>query len=172
VLLEACRLLVDRRVPFELVMIGDGPLASRLRASVERLGLAGHVTLAGAVPPEGIAEQLDRADAMVISSFMEGVPVVLMEAMAKELGVVSTRVGGICELVSEGQSGWLADAGSAESLAECIGRYAIDPASCRAHGRVGRRRVSEAYDIRASAAAMAEQFHARAPSTPGQRKAA
>lgn len=172
VLLEACRLLADRRVPFELVMVGDGPMSSRLVETVERLGLSGHVTFAGGVPQERIQAHFDRADAMVVSSFMEGVPVVLMEAMAKELGVVSTRVGGIGELVSHGESGWLVDAGSAESLAEGIRRYAADPDLCRVHGRVGRRRVIESYDIAASARAMAELFRARVSPPVRERRAA
>jgi glycosyltransferase involved in cell wall biosynthesis len=172
VLLEACRLLADRRVPFELVMVGDGPMSSRLSQDVERLGLSRHVTLAGGVPQERIQAHFDRADAIVVSSFMEGVPVVLMEAMAKELGVVSTRVGGIAELVAHGESGWLVDAGSAESLAEGIRRYGADPHLCRVHGRVGRRRVLESYDIAASARAMADLFRARVSAPARERKAA
>jgi glycosyltransferase involved in cell wall biosynthesis len=130
------------------------------------------VTFAGGVPQERIQSHFDRADAMVVSSFMEGVPVVLMEAMAKELGVVATRVGGIGELVSHGESGWLVDAGSAESLAEGIRRYAADPELCRTHGRQGRRRVIELHDIRDSATAMAELFRGRVAHREQERKAA
>ncbi len=172
VLLEACRLLADRRVPFELVMVGDGPMMSRLGEAVDRLGLGGHVTFAGGVPQERIQSHFDRADAMVVSSFMEGVPVVLMEAMAKELGVIATRVGGIGELVSHGESGWLVDAGSAESLADGIRRYAANPEVCRTHGRQGRRRVIELHDIRESATAMAQLFRGRVADREQERKAA
>ena len=96
----------------------------------------------------------------------------IMEAMAKELGVVATKVGGIGELVSHGESGWLVDAGSAESLADGIRRYAADPELCRTHGRHGRRRVMELHDIRDSATAMAELFRGRIVRATQERKAA
>lgn len=157
-LLDACKMLADTGLDFELTMVGDGPLLVSLRSTVGKLGLQDRVRLAGAVPQEQIQPYFDRADAMVVSSFMEGVPVVLMEAMAKELGVVATRVGGIPELVEHGVSGLLVDAGLARALAEGILAYAVNPELCRQHGIAGRRRVIEAHSIAATADGMAALF--------------
>jgi glycosyltransferase involved in cell wall biosynthesis len=157
-LLDACKLLADTGLQFELTMVGDGPLLNPMRSAVDRLGLGDRVRLAGAVPQEQIQPYFDRADAMVVSSFMEGVPVVLMEAMAKELGVVATRVGGIPELVEDGMSGFVVDSGSARALAEGIRTYAANPDLCRRHGVVGRRRVSDQYSIGATAEGMTRLF--------------
>ncbi len=157
-LLDACKLLADTGLQFELTMVGDGPLMNPMRSAVDRLGLGDRVRLAGAVPQEQIQPYFDRADAMVVSSFMEGVPVVLMEAMAKELGVVATRVGGIPELVEHGVSGFVVDSGSACALAGSIRAYAADPDLCRRHGVVGRGRVSDQYSIGATAEGMTRLF--------------
>jgi glycosyltransferase involved in cell wall biosynthesis len=95
---------------------------------------------------------------MVVSSFMEGVPVVLMEAMAKELGVIATRVGGIPELVEDGVSGVLVNPGSADSLAGAIRALAADPSSCQRLGAQGRKRVLADYAIDQVGAGMVALF--------------
>lgn len=159
VLLDACGRLRRDGVEFELEMIGDGPMRPRLEAQVGALGLGGCVKIVGAVDQDRIGEHYDRADIMVISSFMEGVPVVLMEAMAKELGVVSTRVGGVPELVEDGATGFLVDPGSSASLADAIKRYATDLALCRLHGQRGRSWVLSKYNINHAATGMAALFN-------------
>jgi glycosyltransferase involved in cell wall biosynthesis len=110
------------------------------------------------VPQEQIQQYFDQADVMIVSSFMEGVPVVLMEAMAKELGVVSTRVGGVPELIEDGVTGFLVDPGSSESLAAALTKYAAQPSLCRVHGERGRQRVIKDYGISSTAAGMAQLF--------------
>jgi colanic acid/amylovoran biosynthesis glycosyltransferase len=158
VLLEACGILAAEGLDFHLTMVGDGPLMDHLRTSIAQHGLARHVDLVGPVPQENIQQYFDNADAMVVSSFMEGVPVVLMEAMAKELGIVSTRVGGIAELVEAGTSGILVDAGSARSLADGIRQYIADPQLCRQHGKAGRLKVLGEFDVAGTAQGMADLF--------------
>lgn len=158
VLLDACGRLKREGVEFEVEMIGDGPMRARLESQIARLKLAGCVRLVGAVDQDRIGEHYDRADIMVISSFMEGVPVVLMEAMAKELGVVSTRVGGVPELVDDGTSGFLVAPGSSAALADGIRRYAVDRSLCRAHGKTGRGRIIGEYSVGGTADGMANLF--------------
>lgn len=158
VLLDACGRLKRDGVAFELEMVGEGPMRARLEARIANLHLGDRVHLAGAVDQDRIGAYYDRADVMVISSFMEGVPVVLMEAMAKELGVVATRVGGVPELVEEGISGFLVDAGSGSSLATAIRTYADDVRLCRTHGANGRRRVLGDYHIEQTAEGMESLF--------------
>lgn len=163
VLLDACAILKDGGVAFELEMVGDGPMRPELEGQIQRLGLGAHVRLVGAVAAERLGEYMNRADAMVISSFMEGVPVVLMEAMATELGVISTRVGGIAELVEDGVSGLLVDPSSAPALARAITVYASNPDVCRNHGAAGRRRVLAGYQINQTAEGMAALFRGHLP---------
>ena len=147
VLLDAIAALVREGCEVELEMVGDGPERAALEKRVNSLGLLGRVVFSGAVSQDEIGEHYDRADAMIVSSFMEGVPVVLMEAMAKELGVVATRVGGIPELVEEGISGFLVNAGSVEALVAPIRKLAAEPDQCRRYGAAGRRRVLAEYSV-------------------------
>ena len=119
-LLEACAELSERGVDWTLDMVGDGEMRDDLRMMAEGLGIADRVTFSGPVGQESIREHLERANVMVMSSFMEGVPVVLMEAMAMQLPVVATRVGGVPELVRDGVSGRLVSPGSVSALADAL----------------------------------------------------
>jgi glycosyltransferase involved in cell wall biosynthesis len=139
--LQACRLLTARGVDWHLDMIGDGPSRERLQRMAADLGIAGQVTFHGAAGQDEILAHFDRADALVVSSFLEGVPVVLMEAMAKELAVIATRVAGIGELVEDGVSGLLVDASSVEDLAAAMERLANERDRLREYGKAGRQRV-------------------------------
>jgi len=158
VLLDAMAILGREGAEVELEMVGDGPERAALDRRIAARGLSGRVVLSGAVSQDEIGAHYDHADAMVVCSFMEGVPVVLMEAMAKELCVVATRVGGIPELVEDGVSGLLVDAGSAEALAAPIKKLAADPDRCRTYGIAGRARVAAAYSSELLGAGMAELF--------------
>lgn len=119
-LLEACRALSDEVLDWTLDLVGDGPELPELRRYAVRLGIADRVVFSGAVGQQDIQQHFDRADLFVLSSFMEGVPVVLMEGMAKGLPVIATRVGGVPELVKDGVSGWLVSPGCAVSLAAAL----------------------------------------------------
>jgi glycosyltransferase involved in cell wall biosynthesis/peptidoglycan/xylan/chitin deacetylase (PgdA/CDA1 family) len=163
VLLDACRLLADADERFELCMVGDGPQQGELAEQARRLGLADRVRLIGPVAQERIQEHFDRADVMVLSSFMEGVPIVLMEAMAKQLGIVATRVGGIPELVDDGVHGFLVAPGSARALADGIARYLKDPALAQRHGVAGRERVIALHHLDRTAEGMVELFRRYLP---------
>ncbi|MBL8764888.1 MAG: glycosyltransferase family 4 protein [Phycisphaerae bacterium] len=158
VLLDACRALGALGVEWSLDMVGDGPLRAELAGRIAAQGLGGRVTLRGAVGQDDIQSHFDRADVMVVSSFMEGVPVVLMEAMAKELPVVATAVGGIPELVDHGVSGLLVRTGAAAPLTEALHALARDPARRASMGRAGRARVLAEYNVESTGRGMAELF--------------
>jgi colanic acid/amylovoran biosynthesis glycosyltransferase len=147
VLIDAMAALRNEGTGVVLEIVGDGPERGVLEERVKTLGLGGCVEFCGAVSQDRIGENYDRADALIISSFMEGVPVVLMEAGAKELAVIATRVGGIPELVVNGESGVLAHAGSAEELVKAIRVLAADPERCRDFGARGRERVLAEYTV-------------------------
>ena len=157
-LLKACRKLQDRGFDWQLTMIGDGPTRADLERLTDELGIADHVDFTGAVGQDEIGKYFDQANVMVVSSFMEGIPVVLMEAMARELAVIATHVGGIGELVESGQSGWLIEAGCVDALADALLEAAADPSRLSEMGEVGRRRVEEQFAAHHVGAAMRKLF--------------
>ncbi len=146
-LLKACAQLAKEGNAYELNMVGDGRLMPSLQALVKSLGIHDRVTFSGAVGQDQIAGHFDRADVMVVSSFMEGVPVVLMEAMAKRLAVIATRVGGIAELVRDGIDGVLVSPGSVEALAAAIRPLSLEPSSCERFGKSAREHVIAEFSV-------------------------
>lgn len=157
-LLRACSQLSNEGVGWELDMVGDGPRMTRLRELSRSLGIEDRVTFSGAVGQDRIGEHFDRADVMVVSSFMEGVPVVLMEAMSKRLAVIATKVGGVPELVRDGIDGLLVSPGSVESLAEAIRSLASDPQACELRFSTGRERIEAEFSLRGLGEGMIRLF--------------
>ena len=124
-------------------IFGEGPGRAFLEAEIARNGLEANICLLGWGTPRQIRERIRGARAFVLPSFAEGLPVVLMEAMALRRPVIATAIAGISELV-DSQVGWLVPSGSAEALAEAM-EAALDaePHTLRAMGDEGRRRVLE-----------------------------
>ncbi len=164
VLLQACAALRAQGRGFHVTFVGDGPERPALEAAADSLGVRSVVTFAGAVGQDKVHGFLDKADMMVLPSFAEGLPVVLMEAMAKEVPCVSTRIMGIPELIEDGVNGFLAPASDGETLARCVQRLLDDPALGAELGRKGRLTVREAYDIEANGRAMHDLFLRYLPS--------
>lgn len=150
-LLEAVAALRAAGRDVRLTVLGDGPDRGRLERLADRLGLRDVVHFGGAVPQTETAAWYQAADVFCLPSFAEGVPVVLMEAMATGLPVVTTRIAGIPELVEDGVSGRLVPPGRADLLASALAELADDPALRRRMGEAGRRAVCEEFDIRRSA---------------------
>ena len=115
-LLEAAARLKGEGIPFELVLAGDGELRPELERLIDRYDLHRHVRITGWISSREVREELLAARALVLPSFAEGLPVVIMEAMALRRPVLTTYVAGIPELVQSGRNGWLFPAGSVEEL--------------------------------------------------------
>ena len=164
-LLEACRQLEDRGIDWQLEMIGGGEMLKTVRDLVKTHGLEHRVSLPGPVGQDEIVSHFHAADVMVISSFMEGIPVVLMEAMACEMAVLSTNVAGIPELVTDGVEGVLVRAGSVDDLAAGLLRLAEQRDQLSAMGRAGRARVMSEFAIDDVGRRMAALFRANLTST-------
>jgi colanic acid/amylovoran biosynthesis glycosyltransferase len=158
VLLEAVRRLRAGGIDVRAIVVGDGPARGQLGALAEELGIAAAVEFAGAVGQDEIRRFYESADVFCAPSFAEGVPVVLMEAMAMGLPVVATRVMGVPELVEDRVSGKLVAPGRADLLAEAIGELAAEPAERRRLGEAGRSRVIAEFDIDRSAAQLQRLF--------------
>ena len=157
-LIEAIARLRDRGVQTRLEIIGDGPKRAALERLVDRFGLRDVVVLTGPVGQDEIAEHYRRADLYVHASFAEGIPVVLMEAMAHRLPVVATSVMGVGELVHHERTGLLVRPGRIDQLTQAIEQLAGDADRRRAFGEAGRRIVEAEFDVRASAARLRDLF--------------
>ncbi|MFN4329821.1 MAG: glycosyltransferase [Limnobacter sp.] len=119
-LLQACSVLKSRGVKFELVLAGDGEMRDIIERTITSENLQDSVRITGWISSEQVRDELLKARALVLPSFAEGLPIVLMEAMALKRPVISTLVAGIPELVEHGVHGFLAPAGDTLKLADLI----------------------------------------------------
>jgi glycosyltransferase involved in cell wall biosynthesis len=131
----------------EAVLVGDGPDRPTVEEEVRRFGLESTVELLG--ERDDVPELLRRADVFVLSSNSEGLPLSILEAMAARLPVVASNVGGVPEVVVDGDTGLLVPPGDPQSLAAAIERLLEDPVLCRRLGEAGRIRVAEHFDLAA-----------------------
>jgi glycosyltransferase involved in cell wall biosynthesis len=146
-LVEAAAELSRGGQRFELVLVGDGELRGELEAAISRHGLREHVTITGWQSAAQVRSHIQGSRAFVLPSFAEGLPVVIMEALALCRPVISTWVAGIPELVTDGVHGWLTPAGALQPLVAAM-RDALTAAPARLGemGRAGRARVLDAHD--------------------------
>lgn len=155
VLLEALATVRDRHPEVHLTLVGDGPDRTGLEALAQAQGLAGITRFAGACSQDEVAAHLTKADVFVLPSFAEGLPVVLMEALASRVPVVATRIAGIAELVVDNETGILVPPGDAAALASALDRLLKMPGTGIAMGRAGRDKVIAEFNIRHETARLA-----------------
>lgn len=159
VLLEAIRVLRERGVPSAVVMIGDGPERTAIKAKLVEYSPGDSVQLLGWQSSSRVHDEIVSARAMVLPSFAEGLPVVLMEALALGRPVVTTWVAGIPELVENGVNGWLVPPGSAEALADAIEKALRTPvAQLTTMGLAGREKVLRQHNAATEATKLARLF--------------
>ena len=159
VMLEAVRQVVFRGGKVELAVIGDGPERGEMEKYVASNGLAGCVTIVGWASGDRVREELVRARALVLPSFAEGLPVVLMESLALGRPVITTWVAGIPELAEHGVNGWLVPPGSVEALADAMEQALKLPVETLTRmGLDGRSKVRRNHDAAKEAAKLAELF--------------
>ena len=130
---------------FEAILVGDGPDRPAVEREIRRLGLESTVEVLG--ERHDVPELLAGADVFVLSSESEGLPISILEAMAAALPVVASNVGGVPEIVVDGRTGFLVEAGDQEGLAVAIGRLLGDRTLRRDLGEAGRVRVAEHFDL-------------------------
>jgi colanic acid/amylovoran biosynthesis glycosyltransferase len=119
-LIEAAARLAARGIRFELVLAGEGEIRGELEALIRAHGLSEQVRITGWISSAEVRREMLAARALVLPSFAEGLPVVIMEAMALKRPVLTTYVAGIPELVQDGRTGWLFPAGSVSALAKAL----------------------------------------------------
>jgi glycosyltransferase involved in cell wall biosynthesis len=149
-----------RDVPdIHVSLVGDGEMRADLEAAIAAHGLSENVTLTGWLSEAGVRDELANAHALVIPSFAEGLPMVVMEAMASGRPVLATYVAGTPELVVPEETGWMVPAGDVQALADLMVRVAAVPqARLTQMGQQARERVLERHDIDQEAEKLAGHF--------------
>jgi glycosyltransferase involved in cell wall biosynthesis len=145
VLIDALGAARERHPGLRLTIVGDGPDRAALEALSRPQGDA--IRFTGPLKQAEVAELLATTDALVLPSFAEGVPVVLMEAMATRLPVIATRVAGVAELVTDGVSGLLVAPGDPEALRDAVLEIAQDGDRRDSMGEAGRQTVEAEFDV-------------------------
>jgi glycosyltransferase involved in cell wall biosynthesis len=158
-LIEAAAKLKEQGRDFELVIVGDGPLRDALETRIDQLGLQESVRVTGFLSNYRVREELLAARALVLPSFAEGLPVVIMEAFALGRPVISTFIAGIPELVESGVNGWLVPPGAVAPLADAMAEaLTADPADLERMGRAGSKRVAQQHKITTEAEKLLDLF--------------
>ena len=146
VLFDAIVAMADRHPDLTLRLVGDGPDRPALEAEIARHGLTDRVVFLGYRSQAEVADELAQADVFVLPSFAEGVPVVLMEAMAAQVPVLTTRIAGIPELVEDKVSGLVVPPGDVAAFTDALEVLLSDPDKRAQFGAAGRAKVVEEYN--------------------------
>lgn len=168
ILIEAAALLARDGVEFELVLAGDGEMRRQIETAIVNLGLQHKVRITGWLDSAQVRAEIVASKALVLPSFAEGLPVVIMEAMALRRPVLTTYVAGIPELVLAGEHGWLFPAGAVDELAAAMKSCLATPESALEEmGNRARARVLARHDVDLEAACLAGFFRAAVAGDPG-----
>ncbi len=163
-LVEAAARLVRKGIALELVLAGGGEMRQEVEALIARLGIETHVRVTGWLSSDEVRREILAARALVLASFAEGLPVVIMEAMALGRPVLTTYVAGIPELVLPGECGWLFPAGDVEVMAQRMEECLNTPPDVLARmGEAARARVLARHDVDTEAAKLEGLFQAVRP---------
>ncbi len=162
-LLEAVARLRRMEVRCRVMIAGDGPLRSYLERRVEEMGIGDRVLLPGNV--DDLEDLMLGADIFALPSLWEGLPLVLLEAMARRLPIVATRIKGVADVVEDGVSGLLVEPGDAAGFADALAALLRDPPRRAALGAAGREIVSRHYDFERVCQQLSRLYEEVAPST-------
>lgn len=166
VLLDAVRRLASTRDDVHLDIVGDGPLRPHVESIIAQEKLSEHVTLHGYLSQAQLRALQQEVDVMVLTSFAEGLPVVLIEAMAGGLPVVAPRITGIPELIEHGTSGFLYTAGHVDELCSAVESLLDDPDVRSRFARNGRGVVESQFSLTTECERNAAVFAARLAGNP------
>ncbi|MCB0017394.1 MAG: glycosyltransferase family 4 protein [Anaerolineales bacterium] len=163
-LIRACALLTEQGIAYRCDIIGKGPEEANLAALIEELGLSEQVRLKGPRAQDGVRKAYRKADLFVLPCVIgsdnnqDGLPTVLLEAMACGLPVVSTRLTGIPEMITDGQEGRLVDPGDVAALAQALGELAADATLRERMSAAARATTERKFDVRQNVAQLLQWF--------------
>jgi glycosyltransferase involved in cell wall biosynthesis len=162
ILLKAALLLTNQGIDFKIVLVGDGELRCQIEAEIAKYNLVDKIRFTGSLAAKQVRNEILAARALVLPSFAEGLPVVIMEAMALRRPVIATFVGGIPELVRTDQDGWLVPPGDSVALAEAMRQCLETSVEVIARmGEAARERVLLRHNVDTEAAKMQKLFMER-----------
>ena len=147
ILLDSLMILKDTYPELNLTVVGDGEDRNMITAKVEQLGLQKQVKFVGYQSQTEVRQYLQQSSIFVLPSFAEGVPVVLMEAMAARLPVITTQIAGVSELVEDGVNGYVIPPGEPNVLANRLTQLLEDKSLCDRLGKAGRAKVENAFNL-------------------------
>jgi len=153
---------------WRFVHVGGGPLLRELKNLAERLGLSGRIEWRGAQPQEQVLALYRQADLFVLASRIaddgdrDGLPNVLMEAQSQAVAVLATRISGIPELIDDGATGMLVEAGDGPALARGLETLIREPALRQRLGEAGRRRIEAKFDMERGIDLLLDRFEPQA----------
>ena len=159
ILVDAAAALSRDGVACEIVLVGDGPMRPAIEAAIDRARLRSQVRLTGWASSERVKQEIVASRALVLPSFAENLPVVIMEAMALGRPVISTYVAGIPELVRPGENGWLVPPSDVDALAGAMREALTAPsAEIAKMGAAGRQRVEQQHNAAREAEKLRDLF--------------
>ncbi len=166
-LVEAVHRLAQKGIRLELVLAGDGEMRQEVETLITRYGLTGQARITGWLSASQVRDEILAARGLVLPSFSEGMPVVIMEAMALRRPVLSTYVAGIPELVLPGKTGLLFPAGSIDDMTSAIEDFLAMPDDelCKM-GDAAYKRVLERHSVDTEAAKLAKLFRESSHENP------
>lgn len=165
-LINAASRLLAEGLQFKLVLVGDGPLRSEVEGAIVHLGLQNAIEILGWASNAQVRQQILAAQALILPSFAEGLPVVIMESLALGRPVISTYVAGIPELVDPA-CGWLVPPGSIDDLVNAVRLALASPAATLAEmGKAGAARVAQQHNSLTEAKKLVTLFHAEKSELP------
>ena len=160
-LVAAVARLAARGIACEVVLAGDGPMRAQIEELIHAAGVCDQVRITGWISSAQVRDEMLAARALVLPSFAEGLPVVIMEAMALRRPVLSTYIAGIPELVRHGENGWLFPAGSVEELTQAMEEcMAAAPETLQRMGEAGHQRILARHSAAVEARKLIELFRA------------
>ena len=158
-LIEAAKRLHDEGLDFNLTLAGDGEMRTEVEALIAKYALQKYINITGWISSDAVREHIIASQVLVLPSFAEGLPVVLMEAMSLRRPVISTYIAGIPELVKHGENGWLCVAGDVEALVDVMREaLATSIAHLQKMGDAAFERVVQRHNIDTEAAKLAAHF--------------
>jgi glycosyltransferase involved in cell wall biosynthesis len=157
-LIQGLKLLRDRGLDLELRLAGDGPRRIQLEQTARSLGISNYVHFLGYLTEDAVISELRDADIFVLPSFIEGLPVSAMEAMAVGLPVIATNIAGTSELVEDGKNGVLIRPSDAQALADAVVRLIEDYDFRQRAANLARAKVVNEFDVDQESAKLRMHF--------------
>lgn len=163
-LIEACKILHDKNIHFQCLIAGDGELKDELQKLIKDLQLDGEVKLLGSIKQKELIDLFQTSDMFALPCVVEkngdrdGIPIVLMEAMAMKLPVISTPVAGIPELVHHEENGLLVASRDSAALAQALQKLISDEELRKTYGERGRNTVIKDFNVQLTSASLAVHF--------------